>query len=58
MNKWNNIFHYRLGRLGKSTILSSAGLGIRALIQAAYLLLISRWLGAEGYGLFAGIVAF
>ena len=33
-------------------------MGIRALIQAAYLLLISRWLGAEGYGLFAGIVAF
>lgn len=58
MSKWNSIFHYRLGRLGKSTILSSTGLGIRAIIQAAYLLLISRWLGAEGYGLFAGIVAF
>lgn len=58
MNKWNNLFHYRLGHLGRSTILSSAGLGIRAIIQAAYLLLISRWLGTEGYGLFAGIVAF
>lgn len=58
MNKWNSFLHYRPGRLGKSTILNSAGLGIRAIIQAVYLLLISRWLGAEGYGFFAGIVAF
>lgn len=58
MSKWNSIIHYRPGRLGKSTILSSIGLGIRAIVQAAYLLLISRWLGADGYGLFAGIVAF
>lgn len=58
MSKWKSIIHYRPGRLGKSTILSSIGLGIRAIVQAAYLLLISRWLGADGYGLFAGIVAF
>ena len=58
MSKWKSIIHYRPGRFGKSTILSSIGLGIRAIVQAAYLLLISRWLGADGYGLFAGIVAF
>ncbi len=48
---------YRLGKLGKSALLGAFALGIRALIQAAYLLFISRWLGAEGYGLFAGSVA-
>lgn len=30
---------------------------MRAVVQAAYLLIVSRWLGAEGYGLFAGSVA-
>lgn len=38
-------------------MLGSAGLGARAVIQAGYLLVVSRWLGAEGYGLFAGSVA-
>lgn len=48
---------YRPGRLGKNTLLGTAGLGVRAVIQAGYLLIVSRWLGAEGYGLFAGSVA-
>ncbi len=48
---------YRPGRLGKNTLFGTAGLGARAVIQAVYLLLVSRWLGAEGYGLFAGSVA-
>nr|WP_255492289.1 oligosaccharide flippase family protein [Luteimonas sp. MC1825] len=47
----------RIGRLGLNTLLSTAGLGVRALIQAGYLVLLSRWMGAEGYGLFAGSVA-
>lgn len=38
-------------------MLGAAGLGARAVIQAVYLLVVSRWLGAEGYGLFAGSVA-
>ncbi|MEN1957643.1 lipopolysaccharide biosynthesis protein [Luteimonas changyuni] len=38
-------------------MLGMAGLGTRSVIQAAYLLIASRWLGAEGYGLFAGSVA-
>jgi O-antigen/teichoic acid export membrane protein len=46
-----------IGRLGKNALLSTAGLGTRALIQAGYLLVLSRWMGPRGYGLFAGSVA-
>lgn len=48
----------RLGRIGRGTLLSTAGLGARAAIQAAYLIIASRWLGAESYGLFAASAAF
>jgi O-antigen/teichoic acid export membrane protein len=48
---------YRPGRLGKNAIIGTIGLGVRAIVQAAYLLILSRWLRAEGYGLFAGSVA-
>lgn len=48
---------YRPGRLGRNALLGTAGLGVRAIVQAAYLLILSRWLGADGYGLFAGSVA-
>jgi len=47
----------RVGRLGQNTLLSTGGLVIRALIQAAYLILLSRWMQPHGYGLFAGSVA-
>lgn len=50
--------NYALGRLAKNTVFGTLSLGIRAVIQAVYLLIVSRWLGAEGYGLFAGSVAF
>lgn len=50
------IIKYRPGSLATNTLLGSFGLVIRAIIQAIYLLLLSRWLGAEGYGLFAGSV--
>lgn len=46
-----------IGRLGQNALLSTAGLGARAVIQAAYLILLSRWMGPHGYGLFAGSVA-
>jgi O-antigen/teichoic acid export membrane protein len=46
-----------IGRLGKNTLLSTIGLVVRALIQAAYLVVLSRWMGPNGYGLFAGSVA-
>jgi len=46
-----------MGRLGRGTLLSTVGLVLRALVQGAYLILLSRWMGPEGYGLFSGIVA-
>lgn len=47
----------RLGRLGQNTVYATVGLGLRAAIQAGYLLAMSRWLGPVGYGIFAGSVA-
>lgn len=47
----------RVGRLGRNAAYGSIGLGLRAVIQAGYLVLLSRWMGAQGYGLFAGSVA-
>jgi O-antigen/teichoic acid export membrane protein len=46
-----------IGRLGQNALLSTLGLGARAVIQAAYLVVLSRWMGPHGYGLFAGSVA-
>src|SRR6185437_4094786 len=46
-----------IGRLGQNALLSTAGLGTRAIIQAGYLIVLSRWMGPHGYGLFAGSVA-
>lgn len=45
------------GALGRNTVLGSVGLSMRAVIQAVYLLALSRLLGPEEYGLFAGSVA-
>jgi O-antigen/teichoic acid export membrane protein len=47
----------RLGPLGLNTIYTSIGLCLRAAMQAFYLVLLSRWMGPHGYGLFAGSVA-
>src|SRR5690242_17218200 len=49
--------HLQIGRLGKNSIYGTVGLTVRAIIQAGYLLLMSRWLGVTGYGIFAGSVA-
>lgn len=57
MTAWRRIVSYRPGRLGQNALLGTVGLGTRAVIQATYLLIVSRWLGAQGYGLFAGSVA-
>lgn len=45
------------GGLVRGTLLTTSGLVARAGLQAAYLIVVSRWLGAESYGLFAGSVA-
>jgi len=47
----------RIGRLGRNAMLATAALGARLLIQVGYLILLSRWLGPQGYGLFAGWIA-
>lgn len=57
MGVWRRLISYRIGRLGKNTLLGIIGLGARAVIQAIYLLIVSRWLGIEGYGVFAGVIA-
>ncbi|WP_334177471.1 lipopolysaccharide biosynthesis protein [Pseudoxanthomonas sp.] len=58
MGSWlGTLMGYRPGRLGRGALLGTGGLIARAVIQAAYLLILSRWLGASGYGLFAGCVA-
>ena len=58
MGSWlGTLMEYRPGRLGRGALLGTGGLIARAVIQAAYLLVLSRWLGASGYGLFAGCVA-
>ena len=50
-------FGYKFGKLGINVILGTVGLGTRAIIQAVYLFITSRWLGDENYGWFAGSVA-
>jgi O-antigen/teichoic acid export membrane protein len=45
------------GRLARNTIYSTFGLVVRAVIQACYLILLSRRMGSHDYGLFAGSVA-
>ncbi|MBS0211843.1 MAG: lipopolysaccharide biosynthesis protein [Proteobacteria bacterium] len=56
-SSWARAGWSKVGRLGKDAILGSAGLGLRALIQALYLILLLRWMGVAGYGLFAGTIA-
>lgn len=46
-----------IGRLGQNALLSTVGLSMRAVIQAGYLIVLSRWLGPHDYGLFAGSVS-
>ena len=48
---------FQIGRLGRNSIYGTIGLAARSVIQAGYLLLMSRWLGASGYGVFAGSIA-
>lgn len=46
-----------IGRLGRNTIAGAAGLVARACLQAAYLIVLTRALGADAFGAFAGAVA-
>lgn len=51
------IARIRVGRLGRSAMLATAALGARLVIQGSYLILLSHWLGPQGYGLFSGWIA-
>lgn len=48
---------WRPGRLAKNTLLATGWQGLRLLLQFAYLVLVARVLGVEGYGVFSGSVA-
>jgi O-antigen/teichoic acid export membrane protein len=50
-------YNWRPGPLGRSTAFTTVGLGARAAIQAVYLILLSRYLGPSGYGMFSGCLA-
>lgn len=47
---------FGIGRLGASSVVMALAMAARGLVVAAYLVLTTRWLGAEGYGMFAGIM--
>lgn len=59
MSGWRERLWYpvSMGRVGRGTLLSMSGLIARAMVQGIYLVLLSRWMGPDGYGLFSGIVA-
>jgi len=46
-----------LGPLAKNTLLTTAGIGIRTLLQIALFLSVTRTLGANGYGEFISVLA-
>jgi O-antigen/teichoic acid export membrane protein len=48
---------FHIGPVGRNAGFGTIGLGARALVQAAYLIVLSRLLGPTGYGLFSGTVA-
>ena len=48
---------WRPGRLARNTLLSTGWQGLRLALQFAYLVLVARLLGVEGYGVFAGSIA-
>ncbi|WP_226702305.1 oligosaccharide flippase family protein [Microbulbifer elongatus] len=48
---------YATGALARNTIWLMTSQAIRIFVQAAYFLLITRTLGAQGYGIFAGVVS-
>jgi len=57
MSAWFHRLHsWRPGRLARNTVLATFWQGVRIVLQFAYLVLVARMLGAEGYGLFSEVV--
>lgn len=48
---------WKPGQLARNTALATFWQGVRIALQMAYLVLVARLLGAEGYGVFSGSVA-
>lgn len=55
--RWTQLTGWKPGRLAQNTVLATFWQGVRLVLQFTYLVLVARALGAEGYGLFSGIVA-
>lgn len=55
--KLPSITRWRPGRYARDSVLTFFGLGARAIAQVATVLLLARWLGAEGYGQFVATLA-
>lgn len=55
MHGLSHLTQWRPGRLAWNAFGGMVGYGTRLAMQAAYFLLLARLLGAEGFGLFAGI---
>lgn len=53
----HRLFHYRPGRLAWGTLRVSAGLLLRALLQAGVLVLLARAMGVERHGGFVATLA-
>jgi O-antigen/teichoic acid export membrane protein len=47
----------RSSRAGRDTLVLTVAMGVRSAVLACYLILVSRWLGAAGYGAFSGVIA-
>lgn len=47
-------WRWKPGALARNTVLATAWQGVRLVLQFAYLVLVARVLGVEGYGVFAG----
>ncbi len=50
-------WYWRPGILARNTVFATAWQSVRLTLQFAYLILVARVLGVEGYGIFAGSVA-
>lgn len=50
-------WRWKPGTLARNTVLATAWQAVRLVLQFAYLVLVARVLGVEGYGVFAGTVA-
>jgi len=56
-DRWNDLLRWRPGAYARDGTLIFMWLLLRAAMQAVTVLLLARWLGAEGYGVFVAALA-